>query len=191
MTSPNTEQVVRRARLGDSQAITILYQTYVQTIYRYIFYRVPTAHDAEDLTAEVFLKMVEALPGYQITGAPFEAWLYRIAAARIADFHRRNRRQPQDELDERLSDHLPHPEEQLQQTQEIENLRGLFQRFTPDEQNILILRFVERKSHKEVAAILGKSAAAVKSAQHRILVQLAGLLGSEEKVRHYLRGEDD
>ena len=70
-------------------------------------------------------------------------------------------------------------------------LRSTLRHFNEDEQTILILRFVERKSHQEVANIMGKSANAVKTAQHRILVQLAALLGSEEKVRHYLRGEDD
>jgi RNA polymerase sigma-70 factor (ECF subfamily) len=185
------EQVIRRAKKGDAQAITMLYQTYADAIYRYIYYRVPNDTDAEDLTAEVFLRMVEGLPGYQLTGAPFESWLYRIAAARIADFYRRAHRQPQGELSDNLSDHLPQPEEQLQERQEREHLRQVLRRFTTEEQTILLLRFVERKSHREVATIMGKTVSAVKSAQHRALVQLAALLGSEEKVRHYLRGDDD
>lgn len=191
MTTLDTQQLIQQAQQGDSQAMTVLYQTYADMIYRYIFYRVPTTSDAEDITADVFLKMVEGLPSYRFTGAPFEAWLYRIAAARIADFYRRAQRRPQDELTDNLRDSHPAPEEQLQVQQEVENLREVFQQFNEDEQSILILRFVERKSHKDVATALGKSVAAVKSAQHRILVQLASLLGSEEKVRHYLRGSDE
>lgn len=191
MTASNTEQLIRQAQQGDAQAMTTLYQSYADMIYRYIFYRVPTSSDAEDITADVFLKMVEGLPGYRFTGAPFEAWLYRIAAARIADFYRIKQRRPQDALSETLRDQQPAPEEQLQDRQEVENLREIFRQFSEDEQNILVLRFVERKSHKEVAAVLGKTVAAVKSAQHRVLVQLAALLGSEEKVRHYLRGSDE
>ena len=184
------EQLVRRAQQGNKEAISALYQTYAQAIYRYIFYRVPTAADAEDLTAEVFLKMVEGLPKYQITGVPFEAWLYRIAAARMTDFYRRTRRRPQSELTENLADARLAPEEQLQRTQEVDALREVLQQFNQDEQTILLLRFVERKSHKEVADALGKTVSAVKSAQHRALVQLANLLGSG-KVRHYLRGDHD
>jgi RNA polymerase sigma-70 factor (ECF subfamily) len=186
----DAEQLVRRAQKGDKEAIAALYQAHAQAIYRYIFYRVPTMADAEDLTAEVFLRMVEGLPAYQFRGVPFEAWLYRIAAARITDFYRRTRRRPQGELTENLTDVRPAPEEQLQQSQEMEALRQVLQNFDQDEQTILLLRFVERKSHKEVADILGKSVSAVKSAQHRVLVQLANLMGSG-KVRHYLRGDHE
>ena len=101
------EQTIQRARQGDEKAIAALYEMHADVIYRYILYRVPTSHDAEDLTAEVFLRMVEGLPKYKITGAPFESWLYRIASARIADFYRRNKRQQETMLDERISDSQP------------------------------------------------------------------------------------
>lgn len=184
------EQLVRRAQKGDKEAISELYRSHAQLLYRYIFYRVPTSADAEDLTAEVFLKMVEGLPSYQLTGVPFEAWLYRIAAARITDFYRRTKRRPQSELSDNLSDSRPAPEEEMQRSQEMEALRQVLKNFDEDEQTILLLRFVERKSHKEVADILGKSVSAVKSTQHRVLVQLANWMGSG-KVRHYLRGDHD
>jgi RNA polymerase sigma-70 factor (ECF subfamily) len=191
MAHSDIEQVIIRARRGDEQAISALYEMHADAIYRYVLYRMPTAEDAEDLTAEVFLKMIEGLPRYQITGVPFEAWLYRIAAARIADFYRRRKRRPQVTLPDSLADHIALPEDQIQRDQEIETLRGILAQFNADEQTILILRFVERKSHQEVASLLGKSANAVKAAQHRALIRLAALLGSEEKVRHYLRGDND
>ncbi|HLV36139.1 MAG TPA: sigma-70 family RNA polymerase sigma factor [Spirillospora sp.] len=189
--SADLERVIKRARRGDEKAITTLYELHADAIYRYILYRVPTSADAEDLTAEVFLRMVESLPNYNIRGVPFEAWLYRIAAARIADFYRQNKRQPQAELNETLADDVPLPEDQIQQRQEIQTLREALRKFSEEEQTILLLRFVERKSHREVANILGKTTNAVKAAQHRALVHLAALLGSEDKVRHYLRGDDD
>ncbi len=185
------EQTINRARQGDEGSIAALYEMHADAIYRYILYRVPTSNDAEDLTAEVFLRMVEGLPKYKITGAPFESWLYRIAAARVADFYRRSQRRQETILDERISDSQPLPEEHMQQNQEIETLRTALRHFSEEEQSILLLRFVERKSHEEVGRILGKSAGAVRAAQHRALVQLAALLGSEEKVRHYLRGDND
>jgi RNA polymerase sigma-70 factor (ECF subfamily) len=188
MSSLNTDQVVRLAQQGDRGAIETLYQQHVQSVYRYIYYRVSSTTDAEDLTAEVFVKMVEGLPTYRMTGAPFEAWLYRIAAARIIDYRRRLRRRPQSELTEGVADSGALPEDEVLQAQEVETLRHALSQFSDEEQTLLILRFVERKSHQEVADVLGKSMAAVKSMQHRTLIRLATLLGSEEKVRHYLRG---
>ena len=134
--------------------------------------------------------MVESLPRYRDTGAPFDAWLFRIASARIADFHRKQGRRPTTNLSDQITDSKPLPEEQLLQRQEESELRDALRQLSKDDQKVLLLRFVERKSHREVATILNKSVAAVKSIQHRALIRLAVLLGSEEKVRHYLRGRN-
>jgi len=184
----DTDELIQRAQKGDHEAVAALYETYVAAIYRYVLYRVSSAADAEDLTAEVFLKMVEGLPAYRLTGAPFESWLYRIASARIIDFRRRAKRRAHVELSDSLMDGKPLPEEQLQYRQELDSLRQALQKLSDEQQTVLILRFIERKSHQEVALILGRSITAVKSVQHRALVELTTLLGSAEKVRHYLRG---
>lgn len=188
MSNMNIQQVIARAQKGDSHAVAELYETYVEMVYRYIAYRVPTTADAEDLTAEVFIKMVEGLPRYRYQGIPFEAWMYRIAAARIVDFRRRMNRRAHTELPDTLQDENLLPEEQVQERQEFETLRAALGRLSDEQQNILVLRFIERKSHQEVAELTGKSVSAVKSIQHRALIELTGLLGSEEKIRHYLRG---
>ncbi len=184
----NIETWVQRAQNDDPDAVEALYEHYADAIYRFIYYRVSNRRDAEDLTAEVFVKMVEGLPAYRSRGAPFEAWLYRIARARVIDFQRRLRRRPENELSDALMDTGTHPEDRIEQRQEIESLRAALKLLSDDEQTLLILRFVEHKSHQEAAAILGKTPAAVRAMQHRVLVRLAALFGSEEKVRHYLRG---
>jgi RNA polymerase sigma-70 factor (ECF subfamily) len=186
-TAVDIPQLVAQAKAGDGNAVAALYQIHVQRVFRYIMTRVSSIADAEDLTAEVFVRMVKGLPTYQITGAPFEAWLYRIAMSRVNDFYRRNRH-PQTQLDETFSDGAPLPEEQILQNQALEHLRTALQKLPEEHQLILILRFVERKSHSEVAEILGKTIPAVKSAQHRALIHLTELLGSSQKIRHYLRG---
>jgi len=187
--SVDVTALIQRAQRGDREAVAILYEAYTQTIFRYIVVRVPTTADAEDLTAEVFVSMVKGLPTYQVTGAPFEAWLYRIAAARVADFYRQTHRSQQTELSENLQDGSLLPEEEVLQKQTLDQLRRVLQELPEEYQTILILRFVERKSHEEVALLLDKSVTAVKSAQHRALTRLAELLGSEHKARHYLRGQ--
>jgi RNA polymerase sigma-70 factor (ECF subfamily) len=184
----SVDQLVLRAQQGDRTAVEELYQHYAPAIYRYVYYRVSSADDAEDLTAEVFVQMIKGLPKYRFTGVPFEAWLYRIAAARIIDFRRRSRRRPQAELTEAVADAGVLPEDRVQDAQEVETLRAALSQFSDEEQTLLILRFVERKSHQEVAEVLGKSPAAIKSMQHRTLTRLATLLGSDSKARHYLRG---
>ena len=185
------QQLIERAKRGDSEAVSRIYQIYAKQIYRYIIYRVGSNTDAEDLTAEVFVRMVESIPRYRDTGKPFDAWLYRIASARIADFHRRRGRRPIADLSDQLMDSSPLPEEHLLRQQEEIELRAALRQLSKDDQKVLILRFVERKSHQDVAIILNKSVSAVKSIQHRALIRLAVLLGSEEKVRHYLRGRND
>ncbi len=187
----NTEKaLIERAKMGDEAAVAQLYETHVDKIFRYIAYRVPDS-DAEDITADVFVNMVQGLASFTYTGAPFESWLYRIASARIADFYRKNKKIQQLELDERLTTDLPKPEDKLILTQEQQELRRKLKQLGDDQQTLLILRFVERKSHEEVAKIMGKTVGAVKTMQHRALQQLAELMGKDKKERHYLRGQDD
>jgi RNA polymerase sigma-70 factor (ECF subfamily) len=183
-------RLILQARRGEPDAIAELYQRYAQPVYRYICYRVPDGC-ADDLTAEVFLRMVEALPRYEINGAPFEAWLYRIASARIADYYRARARHPEEALSELEPDQRISPESAMQDEEEQDELRAALHELSEEHQDILILRFVERKSHTEVAEILGKSVTAIKSAQHRALSRLAESMGSNGKVRHYLRGMDE
>ncbi|MEO8391874.1 MAG: sigma-70 family RNA polymerase sigma factor [Chloroflexota bacterium] len=184
-------ETVIRAQHGDRNAVAALYQMHAQLIFRYIVVRVPTTDDAEDLTAEVFVSMVKGLPSYQQTGAPFEAWLYRIAASKVADFYRQSGRRPQTQLSETLYDSAASPEDQIQQQQTLDQLRNVLQQLPEDYQTILILRFVERKSHEEAALILDKTVSAVKNLQYRALLRLTELLGTDHKARHYLRGSHE
>lgn len=191
MTQKELAAVIERAQQGDRMAVGELYETYMETIYRYVAYRVSERGDIEDLTAEIFVKMIEGLPKYRYTGAPFEAWLYRIAYARIIDFRRRGRHRAHIGLSETPIEGDPNPEEKLEDHQENETLRRALSTLSDEQQHILILRFIERKSHQEVAAVIGKSVSAVKSIQHRALSGLAKQLGSGTKIRHYLRGDQD
>lgn len=189
MTTPPEDTLIQRAQAGDADAVAALYQRYAPAIARYVGYRVPDSALVEDLTAEVFLRMVEGLPHYTITGAPFEAWLYRIAAARVADHYRQQHRRPEEQLSESVPTGQPSPEMTVEQREEFEALRSALSQLSDEQQTIVLLRFVERKSHEEVAAITQKSVRAIATAQHRALKRLARLLGTEKSVRHYIRGK--
>ncbi len=183
-------RLILYASQGRRSAIAALYEQYVDAVHRYVSYRVSDAAAAEDLTAEVFLRMVEGLPGYTLNGAPFEAWLYRIAAARVADYYRCSGRRPQEALTDQEPDRAESPERVLQDTEECDSLRAALGQLSEDYQQVLLLRFVERKSHAEVAGMMGKSVTAIKSAQHRALTRLAELMGQNGKARSYLRGNN-
>src|SRR5690606_7970557 len=98
---------------------------------------------------------------------------------------------PDTELFDIVPDREPLPEDRVIEQQLLEAVRAALHRLSEEHQTILILRFVERKSHEEVAEILNKSMTAVKSAQHRALSQLTALLGSDQKIRHHLQGHND
>lgn len=189
MTDTPDHVLIEHAQNGDTDAVAHLYRRYIPTITRYISYRVSDSAAIEDLTAEVFLRMVEGLPKYQVTGAPFEAWLYRIAAARVATYYRKRERHPEEALHEQLKSDFTPPELDMMQAEEFDELRTALQQLSEEQQTILILRFVERKSHEHVAQVLDKSERAVATAQHRALKRLAELLGTTKLSRHYIRGQ--
>ena len=173
----NNTDLVQRAQ-EDPQEFGALYELYVQRIYNYVYYRTGNVHDAEDLTAQVFIRAMYRLPHYKERGLPFSAWLYRIAHNLVANWHRdRKRRQivsltdsTQDET--RLTTQPDSPEiaEEKRETAEIllEAIRDL----PHDRQQLLILKFVERISNAEIGEIIGRSEGAVKSLYHRTLLAL-------------------
>ncbi len=183
----NEQELIARAKTGDKEALAALYEGYAQAIFRYISYRVESDMTAEDLTADVFVSMVGGLPTYVDSGAPFGAWLYRIAANRVTDHYRATRRTPEPLSDNQASDDTD-PFGKALKSQERENLRRALATLPDDQQTLLILRFMQGLPHAEVAAILGKSDAAIRVMQHRALKALAKALGTQGKARSYLRG---
>jgi RNA polymerase sigma-70 factor, ECF subfamily len=186
---PDVMELVRKAQRGQREAVSSLYRLFAPKIFRYLIRRLPTTQDAEDVMGEVFVDMVKGLESYKDTGVPFEAWLYRIATNRTTDFYRRTKRAQNDELSEMLPDNEDLPEEIVINEQNLQAMRHAVQQLPEEYQTILILRFVERKTHEEAAQLIGKSVSAVRSLQFRALAQLADLLG-HTKARHYIRGQN-
>ena len=185
---PNEGQLIAQAQAGDKAAVSTLYEAYVQAIHSYIGYRVESDMIAEDLTAEVFLKMVQGLPRYRDVGAPFGAWLYRIAATQVADHYRHHRRIV--DLSENQATDDTDPFGKTAKKEERQRLRQALAALPTDFQTLLILRFMQGQPHSLVAAALNKSEAAIRVMQHRALKALAHELGQDTKVRSYLRGEE-
>lgn len=185
---PNEGQLISQAQAGDKAAVSTLYEAYVQAIHTYIGYRVESDMIAEDLTAEVFLKMVQGLPRYRDIGAPFGAWLYRIAATQVADHYRHHQRIV--DLSENQATDDTDPFGKAAKKEERQRLRQALAALPTEYQTLLILRFMQNQPHSMVAAALNKSEAAIRVMQHRALKALATELGADTKVRSYLRGEE-
>jgi RNA polymerase sigma-70 factor (ECF subfamily) len=172
--------LVKRAIQGDSEAIGEIYRRYAPAIFRYLFYRVGDKETAEDLTSEVFLRALKAFPRYQQRGLPFSAWLYRIAGARVADYFRRRRRRSTVPLRAEISAGAQNPEQELESRLEVEELQFALAQLPQAHQQVIVLRFVERLPHAEVAQIMNRSKGAIRVLQYRALAKLRKILEEAE-----------
>jgi len=184
MTQADPEYLAQRAAQRDQEAFAQLYEEHLNTVYRYVLYKVGDGGLAEELTAEVFSKAWEGIERFQWRNLPFQHWLLRIARNVVVDHWRMRRKatSPIEDLRDAASDELP-PDERVAREFEVETLRrGLAQ--LPDEQrDVLILRFIEGYSHAEAADVLGKSVVAVRQIQVRALRALHKILNQTEEAR--------
>ncbi len=171
--------LVERAVRRDTQAFALLYDEYVEKIYRYIHYKVGTRTQAEDLTAQVFLRAWESIGKYRSTKHPFAAWLYRIAHNLVVDHYRTNRAAlVLDDLAREEADSTS-PEEIAEQRLTSEMVKRAITQLTEDQQEVILLKFIEGYSTAEVAALTGKDQGAVRALQHRALGTLQRIFRKE------------
>ena len=165
--------LVDRAQHGDRSALEDLYLIHFDRIYGYLHVSVGNRHDAEDLTTQTFLKMIESIGKFRWRSAPFSAWLFRIAHNLAMDHFRASRRwQPEEEVPEpQRQESLSAEDEALHEIGKASMLE-LIAGLSPEQQQVLTLKFVFNFGNAEVATILGKTEGAVKSLQHRALVSL-------------------
>ena len=165
--------LVGRAQEGDRAALAELYLIHFDRIYGYLQVTVGNRHDAEDLTTQTFLRMLESIDRFRWQSAPFSAWLFRIAHNLAIDHFRSSRRwQPQEEVPEPQPDESTSAEAGALESIGRSSLRELIEGLSPDQQQVLTLKFVFNFANGEVAIILGKTEGAIKSLQHRALVSL-------------------
>lgn len=176
--SPDENTLVECAIAGDADAFGELYLLHLDAIFRYIFFRVGEAAEAEDLTEQVFLKAWEALSSYQRRGNPFTSWLYRIAHNIVVDYHRRVRPVISVTLlnDDDLKSEQASALSQVIAYEESSSLAKAISQLPDDQQQVIILRFIEGLSHSEISRIMDKTEGACRMLQHRALTALDKLL---------------
>ncbi|MBC8159939.1 MAG: sigma-70 family RNA polymerase sigma factor [Roseiflexaceae bacterium] len=165
-------ELLLRAKDGDHEAFAQIYERYAPTIFRYIYQRVGQLELAEDLHADVFLRVYEGLARYEDRGWPLSSWLYRIAHDRLVDSVRRRPQWialPLETCRAQGND----TEKMVGTRLELEELHRSLDALTEEQRDVIRLRFGAELSIQEVAMQLGRSEGAVKALQHRAIQSLA------------------
>jgi len=171
---PSESVLVARAIQRDREAFTRLYDRCVDQIYRHVYYKVSNHADAEDITQETFVKAWKAIDRYRQTESPFAAWLITIARNLIVDHYKK--RPNLVNLDD-LADHLPaHPSTDPEKIAEAaysqEVIKRAVLKLKGDQQQVIMMRFIDGFSYEEIARALNKSQGAVRVIQFRALNEL-------------------
>jgi RNA polymerase sigma-70 factor (ECF subfamily) len=180
--SQRVRELVARAQKGNREALEELYLIHFDRIYSYLHVSVGNKHDAEDLTTQTFLKMLESINKFRWQAAPFSAWLFRIAHNLAMDHFRATRRwQPEEDVPEPDADESTSAETGALESIGRKSMLELIDELSPEQQQVLTLKFVFNFANAEAATILGKTEGAIKSLQHRALVSLQKQLERREK----------
>ena len=166
-------QLLRRAQKLEPEALGQIHDLYYLRIYRYVAFRVQDQHTAEDLTSEIFLRLLTALHDRQGPQHTLQGWLYGAAANVVKEFYRRQVRFLTVPVAENLAENGRTLDDQYDLLMLRQNLAAVLQDLTDDQQNVLALRFGYELPIREVARLLGKSEGAIKMLQARAMGSLA------------------
>lgn len=173
------------ARRGEPAAYDRLYNLYADRVFRYLFARLGQRELAEDLTADVFVRLLKTLPRFKVNRArpvaSFSAFIYRVAGNLLTDQYRKQKHRNHQDIDDQphLADQRPEPFAQTAMAENRGELVAALEKLGEDQQAVLRYRFGDEYSVLEVAAIMGKSTGAIKALQHRAIANLRRILTGE------------
>ena len=183
------EMLVNKARTGDKDALTELYGVFREKIYRYVFFKCGNHADAEDITNEVFLRMIQSIANFQWKGIGFSSWLFKIASNLVVDYYRNKSRRNIESIEKR--DYIG--ETNWEQISEFLDNRDLFHAIYKDtddltdlQKEVVNLRFIGDLSLKETAEAMSKNVNSVKAIQHAAIKKLKEKV-QENKKRNILQ----
>jgi RNA polymerase sigma-70 factor (ECF subfamily) len=175
MPEVNTE-LIHRAQEGDEAMIAALYEHFNGGIFRYLFYRVGERQTAEDLTSEVFVRMLRFIAGFHPPSSTFQAWLFQIARNVANDHFRKMGTHPVSELSETIPAGNDSMDETVDHRLTTAQLRQAVLLLNENQRDVIVLRFISGMPIAEVAQALNKSEDAVKGLQRRALMTLRRIL---------------
>jgi len=172
--------LVKKAKTRDPDAFGMLYDEYVDQIFRYVYYKVGNLTESQDLTGQTFLKAFENIDSYEMRDVAFSSWLYRIAHNLVVDFFRRESKRESVPIDDQPPTASPsgNPVELVLADLESERLYKAMHKLTHNQREVLVLKFIDNLSNTQVAEIMGISVGAVKSTQKRGLLALNRILSN-------------
>lgn len=174
------QELLERASRGELNALSVLYDQYVDRIHSYIYHRVGQAELAEDMTAQVFMRMLEAIRNGRAWRTSFSGWLYRIAHNLVIDHYRRRGRAMLVDLEDATPVATTHgdPVHSSEVSLDRERLRAALEHLTEEQAQVITLRFLEEFSIAEAAAIMEKTEGAIKALQYRAVLALRRVMQS-------------
>lgn len=178
-------KMLARAREFDQEALTWVYETYHDAIYRYIYHHIGSVQTAQDITSDVFRRFLQAVRNGGGPTQQLSAWLYRVAHNLFVDELRRRQHRDYEPLDSpqglALKDSSASPAELADLAIAQGQVRQALLELTDDQRDVIILKFVEGMSNAQIAEITGKTLGAVKSLQHRGLATLRDAIKADQK----------
>lgn len=173
------QQLVHDARNGDKEAVGVLYDTFVDAVYRFVFFRVSTREDAEDITEAAFVSIFENIGKYNERGLPFEAWVYRITRNKIIDYYRSKKKTISLAESADVPDDKQNPERETERQLTKEYIMECVKLLPDTYQEIIILKYIEDKTNEEISELLDKPLAHVRVLQSRAVQKLRTIVDHE------------
>ena len=172
--------LLSRARALDEAALAEIHDTYYGPIFRYVIYRVSDRKAAEDLTSEVFVRLLSALRDKSAPQKTLRGWLYGVASHVVNDYHRKRYRVDHVELQESIPSNMAGPAERVATNLRWQQVKAALPLLTEAQREVLALRFGQELPIREAARLMGKSEGAVKQLQARALAALSRHLRNKE-----------
>ena len=178
-----TEEVlIRAAQQGDRESFAALYEAHADRVYRYLLSRLGQPADAEDVTAEVFIRAMKSLPSFKITGAPIIAWLLRIAHNSAINYMKKQNRRNEVELFDTGISSSDDPAAAVLKRSEFAEVASAMGSLTALQRQVLNLRFIRQLSTSETAGVMRRSEKAVKFLQFSAIRALRGKFNAQEVI---------
>lgn len=181
----NERDIIHQAQHGDAEAFGLLYDHYLSPIYRFVYLKVSNVAETQDITHEVFLKAWKNIDQFSDQGHPFSSWLYQIARHHVIDFYRtRKHNLALEVVGEEKVPVVEMMEQHIDARLDMSRVKQALHRLNDDQQNVVIMRFMEGLSYPEIAEALNKTEGAIRIIQHRAINNLKQIVN--EKTNEHL-----
>jgi RNA polymerase sigma-70 factor, ECF subfamily len=165
-------------RALDSRVVGAVYDRYFEDVYRFVYYRLNDEQVAEDISSDIFVRLLEAIQKRRGPQTNLKGWLLATASHAVADYLRQAYRRPTEELSDVVSDDsAPSLTDEVDRREQVGSVQEAYTQLTPDQQNVLALRFGDGYSLEETARVMQKNVNAVKALQFRALAALQRNIG--------------